>query len=775
MSYKIQHSLIWLLGSVFGITPLLQKHHYARGAISPYLGDGFIAHHVLIGLALGAMGASLWGSFSNWIHQSSKTPEQATPWIRATFATQVACITLAYLGILTGGIYLLVGGASTIVIGYVFSLSSSRGTGPSAPAQAWAWLRRSRPIHWPFLLSICALLIWHNTELIKGMHSLAPLHTLSLFISRIATQITAAGSLYLILQLAIDSGPRWAKPSLWSLISLTPIFVVADQMLHTYWNQTFMGFLNQFGIQGLLNLNAELKGGGVPMGVWALIGVIAILFAVLASCTYLASKVAQRLHLNLAPSSLLVLIVTGTAIASLEQAIGKSWKDHRDWKQEYLEFGLHLSGIRPPNGLAKFSVAHKLPNYPISPDALIAKRQADIYIVYIESFRHDALRANITPFLHHFAESEAQSIGSTWAASNGTHLSWFSTLTGQTPLARELHRDHAREQNWPGLCTMRALKQAGYQLHIHTAKSLAYRGMGTQLIGEAQSPFCSIRQDEPSDPMHGFSYPEKEVMVFDGVVELIDKAPKGQTFVITTIDSPHFQYSWHPDFTPPFPDYYPHKVFPATPTKEEIQLIKNQYYNALAWGDQVAKSFCDGLKKIGRYEESIIVFLGDHGEEFQDHGGWLHVSSLEDEQILSPMLIKWPKSYGSTPSHMEAGHIDLFPSLLHYITGQVPQDLPGHSLLQKDPERTHIICTAQGGVTEEGMLLTRMGYKAFFTWPEYFTGRPGDTLTLTRLTGPDGDIHCNSDQEYYQTIMTLFPDAVGTYFKHLILDRSEPN
>ena len=43
--------------------------------------------------------------------------------------------------------------------------------------------------------------------------------------------------------------------------------------------------------------------------------------------------------------------------------------------------------------------------------------------------------------------------------------------------------------------------------------------------------------------------------------------------------------------------------------------------------------FLRELKAAGLYEDAVLVFIADHGEEFQDHGLWLHGRSLFDELI----------------------------------------------------------------------------------------------------------------------------------------------
>ena len=42
------------------------------------------------------------------------------------------------------------------------------------------------------------------------------------------------------------------------------------------------------------------------------------------------------------------------------------------------------------------------------------------------------------------------------------------------------------------------------------------------------------------------------------------------------------------------------------------------------------------------YDDALVVFLADHGEEFLDHGLWLHGRSLFDELIRVPLVVKFP-------------------------------------------------------------------------------------------------------------------------------------
>ena len=50
------------------------------------------------------------------------------------------------------------------------------------------------------------------------------------------------------------------------------------------------------------------------------------------------------------------------------------------------------------------------------------------------------------------------------------------------------------------------------------------------------------------------------------------------------------------------------------------------------------------LRRLGLYDETMIVITSDHGEEFYDHGGWDHTHSAYEELIRIPLLVKMPGS-----------------------------------------------------------------------------------------------------------------------------------
>lgn len=87
------------------------------------------------------------------------------------------------------------------------------------------------------------------------------------------------------------------------------------------------------------------------------------------------------------------------------------------------------------------------------------------------------------------------------------------------------------------------------------------------------------------------------------------------------------------------------------------------------------------LRQEGLYEDALIVFTSDHGEEFLEHGGWDHGATLYEEQIHVPLLIKYPdgERAGSVVPALSRS-LDIAPTILDVAACTIPQTMQGQSL-----------------------------------------------------------------------------------------------
>ncbi|MCP5054162.1 MAG: sulfatase-like hydrolase/transferase, partial [bacterium] len=73
------------------------------------------------------------------------------------------------------------------------------------------------------------------------------------------------------------------------------------------------------------------------------------------------------------------------------------------------------------------------------------------------------------------------------------------------------------------------------------------------------------------------------------------------------------------------------------------------------------------LKKKNMYDNSMIVFLSDHGEAFYEHEKWGHPHTVYNEVARVPLLVKFPgnKFKGVQIKHV-VGLIDVMPTILNF-------------------------------------------------------------------------------------------------------------
>ncbi len=84
------------------------------------------------------------------------------------------------------------------------------------------------------------------------------------------------------------------------------------------------------------------------------------------------------------------------------------------------------------------------------------------------------------------------------------------------------------------------------------------------------------------------------------------------------------------------------RIGSAARTAKERDWVKALYNGEVAYVDtQVGRVF-ETLKQLNLYEDTLIVFTSDHGEEFWDHGRFEHGHTLYNELIHVPLLIKQP-------------------------------------------------------------------------------------------------------------------------------------
>jgi arylsulfatase A-like enzyme len=156
----------------------------------------------------------------------------------------------------------------------------------------------------------------------------------------------------------------------------------------------------------------------------------------------------------------------------------------------------------------------------------------------------------------------------------------------------------------------------------------------------------------------------------------------GPFFLFIHYMDPHDPYCVHP-----FNGECYARVSNPNPPREVAEKYLRLYDGEIAYLDeQLGVLFAD-LRARGLYDTSLIVLTGDHGEEFQEHGGWWHGTTLYDEQLHVPLLAKPPRAEGITGQVVEelTTSLDIAPTILTAAHLPVPAAMQGRVLALAAP------------------------------------------------------------------------------------------
>jgi arylsulfatase A-like enzyme len=181
------------------------------------------------------------------------------------------------------------------------------------------------------------------------------------------------------------------------------------------------------------------------------------------------------------------------------------------------------------------------------------------------------------------------------------------------------------------------------------------------------------------------------------------------TFLYVHTMDPHVPYAppspFDRMFEPHASEAHPARD-PRTDYKEPLdrERMIAQYDGDIAFGDREFGRFVRELKTLGIYDDALVVFLADHGEEFLDHGLWLHGRSLFDELIRIPLVVKLPGNRGAgTRVARQVQGIDVVPTVLEAMKLPLASDLAGRPL-QRALERDEAPRPALAEISHRGFV-----------------------------------------------------------------------
>jgi arylsulfatase A-like enzyme len=184
--------------------------------------------------------------------------------------------------------------------------------------------------------------------------------------------------------------------------------------------------------------------------------------------------------------------------------------------------------------------------------------------------------------------------------------------------------------------------------------------------------------------------PRWDPRVADGTTEdalkWIDSHSEGPFFMFVHYFDPHLPYSppepydkmYDSDYSGPISSSFDretfNKVIPEIVEKggaraeAEWDHVRALYDGEITFTDKAVGALLEGLEERGLKENTLVVFVSDHGEEFYEHGGFEHGHTMYDELIKVPLMFSLPGeiSPGKRISR-QVRMMDVMPTILDYL------------------------------------------------------------------------------------------------------------
>ena len=117
-------------------------------------------------------------------------------------------------------------------------------------------------------------------------------------------------------------------------------------------------------------------------------------------------------------------------------------------------------------------------------------------------------------------------------------------------------------------------------------------------------------------------------------------------------------------------------------TDKDKQEITAAYYAMIELIDKQVGRMMGSLEETGQLDNTIVIFMSDHGEMLGDHGFYLKGPHFYDEAVRVPLIFSWKdRMQSDLRADCLTELIDIAPTLLEAAGIDIPEYVQGRSLL----------------------------------------------------------------------------------------------
>ena len=548
--------------------------------------------------------------------------------------------------------------------------------------------RTPRPVNWLAWLAVLLVSSYGNWLFLSSIYSGASVGAaLALLSATCQFQLVVVA--VLAVRGALSRRERHAGVLVWWVLLLAAGAYMGDALLYRLNGMDLLHGARMLLDGGLGNLGRNIGFMKLPTHVLVLyeLAIVAFFLGSFA-LAWAGAALARRMTFQVSSIAFVIAGIIALGVIGSEQSLGLALKSERLEAKEQILLPLYLV-FRQASDTVLTCSADVVPFHRRDLDVAgdVSERRDPgidrVYLVILEGVREDVIRPDVAPHLCAF-QKEAMTFSRQVANGNATHYGWYSIVNSRFPLYWETYRD---TKALLGSASLLAMKNAGFSIHVHTAKDLDYLQSKRIMFGDREPLFDTI-SDHPDIPP-----PAQDTRILDELVEAIRSAKPGErSMSLVFWDSTHYPYRWPEGMVGEFSPYVGTPlVGPSLGVARSLELkeramVFNRYLNSTKFTDGLFGRFIDALKRAGLYERSVVVVVGDHGQQFMEHGFMMHGNTLYNEDIHVPLAMRVP----GQPAGMRdvvACQLDIMPTILDAVglKSMIPEASDGVSVLEDNP------------------------------------------------------------------------------------------
>ncbi|MDA1266836.1 MAG: sulfatase [Planctomycetota bacterium] len=365
------------------------------------------------------------------------------------------------------------------------------------------------------------------------------------------------------------------------------------------------------------------------------------------------------------------------------RAAGEDWRWHAarvsldEFAGQSVRLELHTCAVR--------GHPHPLWGHPTLDAPSQSAGPRNVILIAVDTLRADRLSCygavgELTPHLDRLA-ADGVRFENVAANCNWTCPSFASIFTGVVPSRHGVFSYGPRTPLPQGLGTIAE--------HFHAA------GFATQAIAY-KPPLYDGGFEQGFDI--AFNVPREIVRGEDNLTEALawlEANHDRRNFLFLHFNDPHQPFTQPDEYVTGFgPDPAEHGMqlpysvytsgYPRTAGQRDV--VRGLYDGEVHYVDDRIGAFLEALRERGLYDDAVIGFVSDHGEQLWEHGAFGHgpsagLNTLHDETIRVPLIVKPSGSSSVRVARTQVRAFDLMPTLIELAGIEVPRGLDAASLV----------------------------------------------------------------------------------------------